>query len=74
MWLARNPDSGGSMFRKLRALLAIVVLSFAFSAAACANAAGPRDTRAADTNGPNVSHAADTNGPNVSRNGANLSR
>jgi hypothetical protein len=62
------------MSRKLRALPAIVVLSFAFSAAACANAVGPRETQTADTSGPNVARAADTSGPNVSRNGASISR
>ena len=60
------------MSRNVRALLAIVILSFAFSAAACANVAGPRAT--ADTSGPNVSRTADTSGPNVSRNSANVSR
>jgi hypothetical protein len=71
------------MSRKVRALPAVVVLSFAFSAAACANAVGPRETQApadtsgpnvgrnADTSGPNVARNADTSGPNVSRNGAN---
>ena len=73
------------MSRKLRALPAIVVLSFALSAAACANAVGPSETqstdtsgpnvaRSADTSGPNVSRSADTSGPNVSRNGAAISR
>jgi len=42
------------MSRKLRALLAIVVLSFAFSAAACSNAFGPHASQCADTNGGNV--------------------
>jgi hypothetical protein len=43
------------MSRKLRALLAIVVLSFAFSAAACANAFGPHGLQCApDTTGSNT--------------------
>jgi hypothetical protein len=42
------------MSRKVRALLAIVVLSFAVSAAACANALEPHGYQCApDTNGPN---------------------
>jgi len=52
--VAYNPDSGGTMSRKLRALLAMVVLSFAFSAAACSNALGPHGYACADTNGGNV--------------------
>jgi len=43
------------MFRKARALLAIVVLSFAFSAAACADGFGPHGT-VCDTNGSNTCH------------------
>jgi hypothetical protein len=39
------------MSRKVRALLAIVVLSFAVSAAACANALEPHGYQCADTNG-----------------------
>jgi predicted small secreted protein len=39
------------MSRKVRALVAIVVLSFAFSAAACANAVGPHGMQCADTSG-----------------------
>jgi len=43
------------MSRTLRALLAIVVLSFAFSAAACANAFAPHGSQCApDTNGSNT--------------------
>jgi hypothetical protein len=43
------------MSRKLRALLSIVVLSFAFSAAACADSFGPHAGQC-DTNGGNVCH------------------
>jgi hypothetical protein len=39
------------MSRTLRALLAIVVLSFAFSAAACSNAFAPHGSQCADTSG-----------------------
>jgi hypothetical protein len=42
------------MSRTLRALLAIVALSFAFSAAACANAVAPHGYQCADTNGSNT--------------------
>jgi hypothetical protein len=55
MSLVRNPDSGGFMSRKLRALFAIVVLSFAFSAAACADGFGPHGAQC-DTNGSNTCH------------------
>jgi hypothetical protein len=43
------------MSRSLRALVAIVVVSFAVSAAACANTAGPRAMQC-DTNSANVCH------------------
>jgi hypothetical protein len=39
------------MSRKVRALFVIVVLSFAFSAAACADGFGPHGWQCADTNG-----------------------
>jgi len=52
---AHNPDSGGPMSRNLRALFAIVVLSFAFSATACSNSFGPHAGQC-DTNGGNVCH------------------
>jgi hypothetical protein len=42
------------MSRSLRAVLAIVVLSFAFSAAACANSFAPHGYQCADTNGSNT--------------------
>jgi hypothetical protein len=42
------------MSRSLRALLAIVALSLAFSAAACSNAVGPHGYQCADTSGGNV--------------------
>jgi hypothetical protein len=43
------------MSRTLRALFAIVVLSFAFSAAACANGFGPHSAQCAgDTSGSNT--------------------
>jgi len=42
------------MSRTLRALVAIVVLTFAFSAAACADSFGPRGYQCADTSGSNT--------------------
>jgi hypothetical protein len=42
------------MSRKLRTLVAIAVLAFAFSAAACSNSFGPRGYQCADTNGSNT--------------------
>jgi hypothetical protein len=42
------------MSRKVRALLAIVVVSFAFSAAACADGFGPHGMQCADTSGSNT--------------------
>jgi hypothetical protein len=42
------------MSRKLRALVAIVVLAVAFSAAACSNSFGPRGMQCADTSGSNT--------------------
>jgi len=43
------------MSRSLRALFALVAISFALSAAACANVAGPHGTQC-DTSSANVCH------------------
>lgn len=43
------------MSRRIRALLTLVVVSFALTAAACADATGPRsDSKPCDTNGSNT--------------------
>jgi len=43
------------MSRRIRALLALVVVSFALTASACAEATGPRpDTKPCDTNNSNT--------------------
>ena len=43
------------MSRRIRALLALLVVSFALTAVACADATGPRaDTASCDTNNSNT--------------------
>jgi len=46
-----QPDRGGIMSRQIRSLLALFLVSFALTAAACADASGPNDTTC-DTNNP----------------------
>lgn len=51
------------MSRRTRALLSLLAVSFALTAAACTDATAP--TMNADTNNPNVQVTCDTNNPNV---------
>jgi len=45
------------MSRRIRLLFALVLVSFALSAAACADSTGPRpDTKPCDTSSPNTCH------------------
>jgi len=45
------------MSRRIRLLFALVLVSFALSAAACADSTGPRpDTTPCDTSSPNTCH------------------
>jgi len=50
-----QPDNGGIMSRRIRTLLALFLVSFALTAAACADASGPT-SGVCDTNNPNTCH------------------
>ena len=51
------------MSRQTRALLALVAVSFALAATACADATGPAPRRSCDVQNPNV--CTDVQNPNV---------
>lgn len=53
------------MSRSTRALLALLAVSFALAASACADATGPRPAPTCDWNGSNTCLNADWNGSNT---------
>ncbi len=54
------------MSRRMRSLVALVVVSFALTAAACADATGPRQgTTPCDVSNPNTCLSHDVSNPNT---------